>query len=90
MMLGMPCVSAYTGGASEMAKDNDECIFYRANDPSLLAWQIRKIFINKNMAKLMGEKARKHALVTHDPESNRKMLIDAYKTILKRSKWAEH
>ncbi|WP_455192178.1 glycosyltransferase family 4 protein [Gemmiger sp.] len=86
MMLGMPCVSAYTGGASEMASDNDECLFYRANDPSLLAWKIRKVFVNKSMAKTMGEKARKHALITHDPENNRNMLISAYKTILERNK----
>ena len=86
MILGMPCVSAYTGGAPEMAKDNEECLFYRANDPYLLAWQIRKIFTDKNLAKTIGANARKHALITHNPETNRELLIGAYKTILEKNK----
>ncbi len=82
MMLGMPCVSAYTGGASEMALDEKECLFYRANDPKLLAWQIKRIFDSDDLAISLGSSARKHALVTHNPEKNRDSLIVAYKKIL--------
>ena len=89
MMLGMPCVSAYTGGASEMAKDEEECLFYRANDPKLLAWQIRRVFRDKDKAKAMGENAHRHAMHTHDPIRNREMLIEAYNVILENSKWHE-
>lgn len=86
MMLGMPCVSAYTGGASDMAIDEKECLFYRANDPKLLAWQLRRIFIDDNLAKKIGAAARKHAMITHDPIKNRDMLLEAYKYILLDSK----
>lgn len=86
MMLGMPCVSAYTGGASEMAVDEKECLFYRANDPKLLAWQLRRIFIDDNFAKTLGFAARQHAMITHDPIKNRDMLLEAYKCILSDSK----
>lgn len=83
MMLGMPCVSAYTGGASEMALDEVECLFYRANDSKLLAWQVKRIFDNDYFAKEIGNKAKIHAKRTHDPKENRDALLKAYNTILK-------
>ena len=82
MMLGMPCISAYTGGASEMATD-EECLFYRANDPSILAWQAKRIFENDDFAITMGEKASCHARKTHDPLTNKNALINVYKEIFK-------
>lgn len=83
MMLGMPCVSAYTGGASQMAVDEKECLFYRANDPKLLAWQIKRIFDSEELAESIGRNAKEHAKRTHNPEKNKDALIYAYKTILK-------
>ncbi len=85
MILGMPCVSAYTGGASEMAIDEKECLFYRANDPKLLAWQIRRVFTDEVLAKNIGEAARNHAKITHDPVLNRDALINIYKKILEKT-----
>ncbi len=82
MILGMPCVSAYTGGASEMAVDEKECLFYRANDPKLLAWQLKRIFDSILFAEQIGSNAREHALLTHDPVRNRDALIYAYNKIL--------
>lgn len=82
MILGMPCVSAYTGGASEMAVDEKECLFYRANDPKLLAWQLKRVFDNRLFAEQIGINAREHAMITHDPIRNRDALIDAYNKIM--------
>ncbi|WP_416326308.1 glycosyltransferase family 4 protein [[Eubacterium] hominis] len=86
MILGMPCISAYTGGASEMAINEKECLFYRANDFKLLAWQIRRLFKDENMAKELGIKARKHAMNTHDPITNRNALLDAYEDIIQSNR----
>ena len=82
MILGMPCVSAYTGGASEMAIDEKEALFYRANDPKLLAWQIKRIFDDVDFARQLGENAREHAMKTHNPIINRDALISSYEDIL--------
>lgn len=84
MMLGMPCVSAYTGGAPEMAIDEKECLFYRPNDSKLLAWQLRRIFKDKDFAKQLGISAKAHACITHDPVLNRDALISIYKKILEK------
>ncbi len=86
MILGMPCVSAYTGGASQMAIDEKECLFYRANDPNLLAWQVKRLFDDKNLAIKIGENAKKHARITHNAEENCKKLIEGYNKILENSK----
>lgn len=82
MIQGMPCVSAYTGGASDMAVDYREVLFYRANDPKLLAWQVKQIFDSDELAVTLGKNARLHALKTHDPVTNRDALLSAYKDIL--------
>ena len=82
MMLGMPCVSAYVGGAPEMAVDEKECLFYRSNDPKLLAWQIKRVFDNEEFAKMLGQNAQEHAIKTHDPVVNKNALLDAYASIM--------
>lgn len=82
MMLGMPCVSAYTGGSPEMAIDEKECLFYRANDPKLLAWQIKRIFDDPELALTISKNAKIHAKKTHDPKINKDSLLYAYNKIL--------
>ncbi len=86
MMVGTPCVASYVGGVSDMAEDGKEALFYRNDDPKLLAWNIKRIFDNDELALSLSEAGRKKALVTHDAERNAQMLIDAYTDILKEGK----
>jgi glycosyltransferase involved in cell wall biosynthesis len=83
MMVGTPCVSAYVGGASDMAEDGKEALFYRNDDPKLLAWNLKRIFDSDELALSLSEAAKKKARITHDAERNAQMLIDAYTDILK-------
>lgn len=83
MMVGTPCVSAYTGGAPDMAEDGKEALFYRNDDPQLLAWKIKQIFDSRETAQMLSENGRKRALITHDANRNARLLIDAYNDILK-------
>lgn len=82
MILGMPCVSAYTGGVSDMAVDEKECLFYRATESTLCALQIKRIFDDKKLAISLGKNAKKHARITHDPIENSDKLKSIYKSIL--------
>lgn len=86
MMVGTPCVAAYVGGVSDMAKDGKEALFYRNDDPKLLAWNLKRIFDNDELALSLSEAGKKKALITHDAERNAQMLIDAYTDILKEGK----
>lgn len=85
MMLGMPCVSAYAGGVSSMAQDESEVLFYRALDPAMLAYQVRRVFADPDLASALGQAARDRASITHDPKRNLADLIKAYSTIAGKS-----
>ncbi len=86
MMVGTPCVSAYVGGAPNMATDGKEALFYRNDDPSLLAWNIKRIFDSEELALSLSENGRKRAFVTHDPDKNAHGLISVYEEIIKERK----
>lgn len=83
MMVGTPCVASYVGGVSDMAEDGQEALFYRNDDPKLLAWNIKRIFDNDELALSLSESGKKKALITHDAERNAQLLVDAYIDILK-------
>ena len=82
MMLGMPCVSAYAGGTAGMAREEVEALFYRAEDPVALAYQIKRVFDSEALCARLGEAAHLRALQTHDADANLQDLLDAYHAIL--------
>ncbi len=86
MMVGTPCVSAYVGGAPDMAEDGKETLFYRNDDSALLAWNIKRVFDSDELALSLSENGRKRALVTHDPDINAHKLISVYEEILNERK----
>jgi len=86
MMIGTPCVSAYVGGAPDMAEDKKEALFYRNDDPKLLAWNIKQIFDNDELALTLSENGRKRARITHNAKNNADDLLFAYNDILKEIK----
>lgn len=86
MMVGTPCVAAYVGGVADMADDGKEALFFRNDDPKLLAWNLKRVFDDDALALSLSEAGKKRAIITHDPESNAQMLIDAYTDILREGK----
>ena len=83
MCIGTPSVAAYVGGVSDMATDNEDALFYRNDDPALLAWNIKRIFDNDELALKLSKNGRKRARITHDADNNSKALYEIYKSILK-------
>ncbi len=82
MILGVPTVSAYAGGAPSMARDEIEVLFYRPDDPAMLAFQVRRIFEDSALATRLSQAARERALLTHEPERNLSDLVAAYTEII--------
>ena len=82
MCVGTPCVAAYVGGVSDMAKDGEDALFFRNDDPKILAWNLKRIFDSNELAQSLSESAKKRAAITHNPERNALLLIDAYTDIL--------
>ena len=83
MLVGTPCVAAYVGGVSDMAEDGRDAFFYRNDDASLLAWNIKKIFDNDVLAKELSRNAQQRASETHNPQKNAEQLLSVYEDILK-------
>lgn len=82
MCIGTPCVASYVGGVPDMATDGENALFYRNDDPALLAWNLKRIFDDDDLALKLSENGRKRALITHDPKKNAEQLIKNYKNIL--------
>ncbi len=81
MMVGTPCVASYCGGVPDMAIDGQEALFYRSNDPVLLAWAVKRIFDDDNLALTLSQNGHTRASITHDPQRNAEALLSAYKAI---------
>ena len=83
MCIGTPCVAAYVGGVPDMATDGENALFYRNDDSALLAWNIKRIFDNDDLALKLSANGRKQARITHDAEKNAQTLYNIYNEILK-------
>lgn len=82
MILGVPIVAADVGGVKELLQHEEEGYIYQADAPYMLAGNIMKYFQEDLVATQKGEKARIHALKTHDREQNYNRLIDIYNEII--------
>ena len=82
MMVGTPSVSAFTGGVPSMASDEVDVLMYRADDPAMLAMQIKRLFDDPALCDRLSGAARERARRTHDPEANVQALVDAYRRIV--------
>lgn len=81
MILGLPAVAADVGGVSDLLRAGTEGYVYAPGDVAALAENIKKVFAMEEKAETLGQAARAHALVTHDPESNLKTLMQIYETL---------
>lgn len=82
MMIGMPCVISYQGGVPDMAVDDKEALFFRNDDSALLAWKIKQVFDNDDLALSLSKAAQIRARKNHDPDSNTQKMISIYNQML--------
>ena len=78
MLLGVPCVAADVGGVTTMMTHEKEGFVYQSTAPYMLAHYICKVFAMEEQAQDMGQAAKLHASVTHDPQKNLQDLLDIY------------
>lgn len=81
MLLGVPCVAADVGGVSNMMTNREEGFVYQSTAPYMLAHYLQEVFAMGETAEAMGEKARSHASLTHDPETNLNTLLNIYREV---------
>jgi len=86
MIMGVPAISAYAGGVADMAQDGKEAIFYRDDDPQMLAYAIKRVFDSDELALNLSKYGRLKALKTHDPIINRDRMLSIYKSVYSQGK----
>lgn len=81
MILGVPVISSRVGGVHNMLRHGIEGYLYPADETYMLSYYVCKIFADSIEATILGQKAREHALVTHNPDINIDELLKIYKII---------
>lgn len=81
MLLGMPVISSDVGGVSTMLENGKEGILTKEADVKDLVQAIKLIFNQEDQAIEYGNRAREHALVTHDRVQNYHDLMNLYQEI---------
>ncbi len=82
MILGMPCISTFAGGAGSLLKDGEEGILIQDGDPWAMAGAIMEFINNFDKAVNYGRKAREKALIRHSKEIILNDLIKLYGSII--------
>ena len=78
MLVGMPVVASYAGGTASLLNDGVEGLLYQDGDPYVLAGRIVYLYNHYEQAKIMGNAARKRALMRHDSKRISGELIKTY------------
>ena len=81
MLLGMPVVASDVGGVKNMLTHNLEGYVYQPDASYMIAYYVGKFFEDDSLCAKMGERAKQHALVTHDIDHNYNQLMHIYKEI---------
>lgn len=81
MLLGVPVVSANVGGVHNLVYDGIDGFLYTKDKPTQLKDAILRIFEDDKLAMYLSSNARRHALRTHDPETNYRTLLEMYREI---------
>ena len=77
-ILGVPSIASYVGGVIDRVNHKIDGFHYQHDAPYMLAHYVCEIFENEDLAMRFSNKAREHALKTHDRDENTRKLIEIY------------
>lgn len=81
MILGVPCITSDVGGVKNLIKHDEEGYVYQQDAPYMLAYYVKSLFGDYELAERFGIAAKKHATITHDRDKNLKSLLQIYEEI---------
>lgn len=82
MMLGVPCVAAYSGGIPDMIKDKEEGFLYPFDEEYMLAYYICEIFNDVGLANKLSKAASARARETHNIDNIMSEMLKFYEKIV--------
>lgn len=80
-LLGVPTIASYVGGVSSMVKHKEDCLLYPFEDYETLAFYIKQVFVNKELALKLSLNGRERAMKRHNRKANANEMINIYKKI---------
>ena len=83
MVLGVPCVVAFSGAMPELATDNKSALFYSAMDEIMCASQIRRIIENKELATKISINAKETGISRNNPLNVVNKQIEIYNSLFR-------
>lgn len=85
MTLGLPCVASFVGGTPTYLHHYKNGLSYEKSESASLAYMIKKIFENDELAEFLSENARNDALKRHDRENCRQKLFSSYADMINKA-----
>lgn len=82
-MIGTPVVTTPVGGVPSILEDEKEVLFAPAGDPYMMAFQIKRVFENDELAISLSKNAHLKALKRHDRENTTSQYLHIYQEIIK-------
>ncbi|MCL2051425.1 MAG: glycosyltransferase family 4 protein [Lachnospiraceae bacterium] len=85
-MLGLPIVASYTGGIGNMLEDKKSAMFYQSDAPYMLAYYVKMIFSDDDLAMRLSEEAGQKMGIEMNGELVADKVINVYEEIVLRQK----
>lgn len=85
MLIGVPCVAAFTGGTTHLAIDGQSALFFAPNDDSWCATQLERTLTSPSLASSLSDRAYLTARQRHDPERIAARQAQLYRTLIARA-----
>lgn len=79
MLVGTPSVASFVGGVPSMVRVGDSALLYPPGDEAVLAEQIRRVFLDDQLALALSAKAREVAQGRHSKEQIVTTMLEIYK-----------
>ncbi len=81
-LVGLPCAASYVGGIPSLVDDGVTGFLFPPGDAAVLARRIKEVFLSDDLARRLGENARRVALQRHDPAAVTACVLDTYRTVI--------
>lgn len=85
MMLGVPCIASYVGGAPEMLTDSVDGFLYNYGESGILADKICSLFADDILATMFSERARERAQKRHERNTIVDNILSIYLDVMQRN-----
>lgn len=82
MCVGIPSIISFVGGLPSLANDKQEVLFYQFGDVAQLAYKIRRIFTNEQLALNLSELAKKRGKAQYCKDAIFSQIINVYTQII--------